>query len=92
MIKKVSKESLNISEEKIEEYLDVTPSEIYLSKVVPSGTGAVINSYKKHIGKEVVVILSDKIKKQIERESKVDEKKQFEEDMESASPEGWESV
>ena len=77
---------------KIEEHLDLVPADIYLSKVVKSGTGAVINSYKKYIGKEVVVIMANKIKKQIKMEEKKDEKKQFEEDLESASPEGWEKA
>ena len=76
----------------IEEHIDVSPAEIYLAKVVKSGTGAVINSYKKYIGKEVVVIIADKIETQTKMEKKKNEEKQIEEDMESADPTGWEST
>jgi len=73
---------------KVEEYLEVAPEEVYLSKVVKSGTGAVINSYKKYIGKEVVVIMANKIRKKIRKEEEMP-RQTLEEEMESASDEGW---
>jgi len=47
----------------INKKLVVEPDGIYESKVVPSGTGAVINFYKKFIGKEVLILIKDKITK-----------------------------
>jgi hypothetical protein len=47
---------------KINKTLIVDPDDIYISKVISSGNGAVINSYKKYINKEVIVIMTNKIK------------------------------
>lgn len=40
----------------------VEPKEAYRSKVIKSGNGAVIKSYKKYIGKNATVIIESKKK------------------------------
>jgi len=47
---------------KIENEITVLPEEIYTSKVIPSGNGAIISSFKRFIGKDATIIISDKIK------------------------------
>jgi putative transposon-encoded protein len=39
--------------------IKVTPSMVYEAKVVKNGNGATIRSYKKYIGKTVLVIIKD---------------------------------
>ena len=47
----------------INETIEVEPDGIYKAKVIPSGNGAVISFFKRFIGKNVFVIVIDKIKK-----------------------------
>lgn len=43
----------------LKEDITVLPGDAFRSKVVKSGSGAVINAYKKHIGKKAVVIIEE---------------------------------
>jgi len=44
----------------IEETIKVNPAEIYRAKVVKSGNGAVVKSFKRFIGKKVIIIVEGK--------------------------------
>ncbi len=56
----------------------VEPDGVYESKVVKSGNGAVINFFKKFIGDDVVVLVSDKIKnKKYKKEKEKQEDKEI---------------
>lgn len=44
---------------KIKEEMTLRPDEIYSAKVVKSGNGAVIKSYKKFIGRTATIIIDD---------------------------------
>ena len=55
----------------IEKTLNVEPEDIYITKVIKSGNGAIISSFKRYIGKEVIIIMADKIKKK--KKSKEDD-------------------
>lgn len=46
----------------IKEEITIQPEGIYLSRVVPSGNGAVINFYKRFLNEEVIVIVAKRIK------------------------------
>ena len=72
----------------IEKTLNVSPEDIYQAQVVKSGNGAIIKSFKRYLGKEVIVILADKVKKK--KKSKEQEKEEFRSLMENAGNEGWE--
>jgi putative transposon-encoded protein len=43
----------------VKETLTVKPSDIFESEVKKSGNGAVINAFKKDIGKKVIVIVKE---------------------------------
>jgi putative transposon-encoded protein len=47
----------------INKHINITPEQVYESTVTKSGNGAVIKSFKKYIGKEVIVIVKKKIKR-----------------------------
>ena len=49
----ITKENITIKIKDIE----VKPEDIFLKKVIKSGNGAVINFFKKHINKDVYIIL-----------------------------------
>ena len=51
--------------------IEVEPGGIYLSEVVPSGNGAVIKSFKRFEGKEVIVLVVDKMKSQKNKKEKL---------------------
>jgi|TARA_R100000501_G_C2622926_1_gene116099 putative transposon-encoded protein len=53
------KQPININ---IKGSIEVEPGGIYLSQVVPSGNGAVIKFYKRFVGKDVIVMVVDKMK------------------------------
>ena len=71
----------------IEKTLNIDPGDIYTAKVVSSGNGAIIKSFKRYIGKDVVVIMANKIntKKKTEEEKN----QEFKDLMENAGEEGW---
>ena len=71
----------------IEEKLNVLPEEIYKAAVVKSGNGAVIKSFKKFLGKEVIVIVADKVK--LKKKTKEEEELEMDQLMENAGNEGW---
>lgn len=71
----------------IEERLNILPEDIYKAVVVKSGNGAVIKSFKKFLGKEVVVIVASKIKQK--KKTKEEEKQEMDQLMENAGNEGW---
>ncbi len=71
----------------IEERLNILPEDIYKAAVVKSGNGAVIKSFKKFLGKEVVVIVASKIKQK--KKTKEEEKQEMDQLMENAGNEGW---
>ena len=71
----------------IEEKLNVRPSDIYNATVVKSGNGAVIKSFKKFLGKEVIVIIADKVK--LKKKTKEERELEFDTLMENAGEEGW---
>ena len=52
--------------------IKVNPTDIYSAKVIASGNGAVISSFKRYIGKKVVVIVGDKIVNKINKKEKAD--------------------
>ena len=45
---------------RINKNISILPESIYEAKVLKSGSGAVISSYKRFIGKKVLVIIIDK--------------------------------
>jgi len=71
----------------IEEKLNITPDDIYKAIVVKSGNGAVIKSFKKYIGKEVIVIIANKVK--IKKKTKEEKELEFDNLMENAGNKGW---
>lgn len=71
----------------IEEKLNVRPRDIYNATVVKSGNGAVIKSFKKFLGKEVIVIIADKVK--LKKKTKEEKDLEFDTLMENAGEEGW---
>ena len=71
----------------IEKTLNVSPEDIYTAKVVKSGNGAIIKSFKRYIGKRVVVIMADKIKEK--KKTKEEKEQEFNDLMENAGEEGW---
>ena len=71
----------------IEEKLNVLPEDIYRATVVKSGNGAVIKSFKRFLGKEVIVIVADKIKPK--KKTKEEKIQRFNQLMENAGEEGW---
>jgi len=71
----------------IEEKLNVMPKDIYRAEVVKSGNGAVIKSFKRFLGKEVIVIIADKIK--MKKKTKEEKELEFDQLMENAGEEGW---
>jgi len=71
----------------IEEKLNVMPRDIYNATVVKSGNGAVIKSFKKFLGKEVIVIIADKVK--LRKKTKEEKGLEFDTLMENAGEEGW---
>jgi len=71
----------------IEEKLNVMPRDIYNATVVKSGNGAVIKSFKKFLGKEVIVIIADKVK--LKKKTKEEKDLEFDTLMENAGEEGW---
>ena len=71
----------------IEKTLNIDPGDIYTAKVISSGNGAVIKSFKRYIGKDVVVIMANKIKNK--KKTGEEEKQEFEDLMENAGEEGW---
>jgi putative transposon-encoded protein len=71
----------------IEEKLNVMPRDIYNATVVKSGNGAVIKSFKKFLGKEVIVIIADKVK--LKKKTKEERELEFDTLMENAGEEGW---
>ena len=71
----------------IEEKLNVQPKDIYRTMVVKSGNGAVIKSFKRFLGQEVIVIVADKIKNK--KKTKEQEKQEMDDLMENAGNEGW---
>jgi len=71
----------------IEEKLNILPEEIYKAKVVKSGNGAVIKSFKRFLGKDVVVIVASKIKPK--QKSKEEKELEMDQLMENAGNEGW---
>ena len=71
----------------IEEKLNVMPRDIYNATVVKSGNGAVIKSFKKFLGKEVIVIIADKVK--LKKKTKEEKGLEFDTLMENAGEEGW---
>mgnify|MGYP003147151359 CR=1 FL=1 len=73
----------------IEDKLKVNPGDIYTATVVKSGNGAIIKSYKRYLGKEVIVIMADKIKSK--KKSKEEKTLEFDQLMENAGDEGWKS-
>lgn len=73
----------------IEEKLNVRPRDIYNATVVKSGNGAVIKSFKKFLGKEVIVIIADKVK--LKKKTKEEKDLEFDTLMENAGEEGWQS-
>ncbi len=71
----------------IEEKLNVRPMDIYNATVVKSGNGAVIKSFKKFLGKKVIVIIADKVK--LKKKTKEEKDLEFDTLMENAGEEGW---
>ncbi len=71
----------------IEEKLNVRPRDIYNATVVKSGNGAVIKSFKKFLGKEVIVIIANKVK--LKKKTKEERGLEFDTLMENAGEEGW---
>jgi putative transposon-encoded protein len=71
----------------IEEKIKVEPKDIYRAQVVKSGNGAVIKSFKRFLGQEVIVIVADKLK--ISKKTKDQEKQEMDDLMENAGNEGW---
>jgi len=71
----------------IEERLNILPEDIYKATVVKSGNGAVIKSFKKFLGKEVIVIVASKTKPK--KKTKEEEKLEMDQLMENAGNEGW---
>jgi len=71
----------------IEEKLNVNPQDIYKATVVKSGNGAVVKSFKKFLGKEVIVIVADKVK--MKKKTKEEKELEFDQLMENAGEEGW---
>jgi len=71
----------------IEEKLNVRPRDIYNATVVKSGNGAVIKSFKKFLGKEVIVIIADKVK--VKKKTKAEKELEYDTLMENAGDEGW---
>ena len=71
----------------IEEKLNIMPKDVYKAKVVKSGNGAVIKSFKRFLGKEVIVIIADKVK--MKKKTKEEEEIEFDQLMENAGNEGW---
>ena len=71
----------------IEEKLNVLPEEIYKATVVKSGNGAVIKSFKRFLGKEVLVIVANKTKPK--KKTKEEEELEMDQLMENAGNEGW---
>jgi len=74
----------------IEERLNILPEDIYKATVVKSGNGAVIKSFKKFLGKEVIVIVASKIK--TKKKTKEEEKQEMDQLMENAGNEGWKNA
>jgi putative transposon-encoded protein len=72
----------------IEEKLNVLPEDIYRATVVKSGNGAVIKSFKRFLGQDVIVIVADKIK--MKKKTKEEKELTFDQLMENAGDEGWE--
>jgi len=62
------KQPINIS---IRGNIEVEPGGIYLSEVVPSGNGAVIKFFKRFEGKDVIVLVVDKMKSQKNKKGKL---------------------
>ena len=71
----------------IEEIINVEPKDIYKAIVVKSGNGAAVKAFKRFIGKEVIVIVADKIKQR--KKTKEEEKQEMDDFMENAGNEGW---
>jgi len=71
----------------IEEKIKVEPKDIYRAQVVKSGNGAVIKSFKRFLGQDVIVIVADKLK--ISKKTKDQEKQEMDDLMENAGNEGW---
>ena len=71
----------------IEEKLNVMPKDIYRAEVVKSGNGAIVKSFKRFLGQEVIVIVADKIKNK--KKTKEQEKQEMDDLMENAGNEGW---
>ncbi len=62
------KEPININ---IRGNIEVEPGGVYLSEVVPSGNGAVIKFFKRFEGKEVIILVVDKMKSQKRKSEKL---------------------
>ena len=65
------KQPININ---IKGSIEIEPGGIYLSEVVPSGNGAVIKFFKRFEGKDVIVLVVDKMKKQKNKKEKLTKK------------------
>lgn len=62
---------------RVKDEITLHPSEIYAAKVIKSGNGAVIKSYKKFIGRTATIIIDD-------------DSLEYDSDMEdSAGRDGW---
>lgn len=66
------KKPVNIN---ISDTLEVEPEGTYMSTVVPSGNGAVIKFFKKFLGKDVLVLVVDKMKNKKQNEKTNEETK-----------------
>ena len=53
----------NPKEIRIKSNIDVKPDGVFIGKVIKSGNGAVISFFKRFLGKDVVIIIVDKINK-----------------------------
>lgn len=69
----------------INDKIVVEPDSIYKSKVIRSGNGAVINSFKRYIGKEVIVVVVNKIKKRKRKDDGLDDDLQLGSDIYEAN-------
>jgi putative transposon-encoded protein len=44
---------------KLKDEINVNPGDVFLSKIVKSGNGAVAKAYKRHIGKDCIIIVEE---------------------------------
>ena len=69
----------------IEKTLNVLPEDVYTAKVVKAGNGANIRSFKRYLGKEVIIIVAKEKVKEIKKQKSKEEQERINEKIMDAT-------